>query len=323
VVLLLALVTSRWKDAAGPGRTDPDSLAGWGTTQAGFGPSSTGVAAEAELTNSIGMKLLWIPPGVFLMGSAIRDDDLTGDEKPHRVRIARPFYLSAHEVTVAQFRRFVAATGRQTEAQKSARYNGGGTAYPGLFEHKARLTWSEPGFPQKENHPAVHVSWNDAHAFCQWLSSIEGMEYRLPTEAEWEYACRAGSTTRFSTGDDTRSVRAIANLWEGGPGQVYASAEPRDGFLYTSPVGSFPANDFGLCDMHGNVWEWCADGYRADYYRESPSTDPQGPAEATQRVMRGGSFCLEPRHARCANRVAGPPSFHSYDSGFRVALSPQ
>jgi formylglycine-generating enzyme required for sulfatase activity len=322
VPLLVAVVSGRWRDFAGLGYDDSGWLAHQGTARAGFGASAAGVPAEPQLTNSLGMRMVWIPPGAFLMGSAVTDDDLTGDEKPHRVRITRAFYLAAHEVTVKQFRRFVEAAGYKSDAHRSTRFGGGESAFPGFLERKPNANWSEPGFPQAEDHPAVHVSWDDAEAFCRWLSSVEAVEYRLPTEAEWEYACRAGTATRFSVGDDERSLRSVANVWDGGPGRVYTYEGPPDGFLYTSPVGSFPANEIGLYDMHGNAWEWCADGYQADYYRKSPSADPQGPERATLRVMRGGSFFLETRHARSSNRLGGPPSFHSHDTGFRVALTP-
>jgi formylglycine-generating enzyme len=305
------------------GRKDAGWFAAWGDSLLARGPSSTVLPAEAELTNSLGMKLVLIAPGVFVMGSANADDDWDGDEKPHRVLITRPFYLAAHEVTVGQFRRFVEETGYVTDAERSLKYQSEGRGFPNLFEQKKRVSWREPGFPQGDNHPVVQVSWNDAQAFIEWLSGIEKREYRQPRESEWEYACRAGCTARFSMGDDEQSVRKAENLWDAGPERGFAPEGPRDGFRFTSPVGSFPANGFGLHDMHGNVREWCADWYQDDYYRESPSADPEGPAWGSQRVTRGGSFFLDPLRDRSASRAAEPPSFHFYDLGFRVALTPR
>jgi formylglycine-generating enzyme required for sulfatase activity len=278
------------------------------------------VPGKAELTNSLGMKLVWIPPGRFCLGSADLADDIQGDEKPHRVCITRPFYLAVHEVTVGQFRRFVEATGYSTDAERSERYKGLLAMPPDLFNEKSRLAWYDPPFPQAETSPVVYVSWSDAQAFVAWLGSLEGRDYRLPSEAEWEYACRAGSTTRFSTGDDEETLRRSANVRDGGAWRPRGL--PRDGFRFASPVGSFPANSFGLCDMHGNVWEWCADWYRADYYHESLPADPPGPAKGSERVLRGGSYFLSPDSSRSANRASNPPDFYSYEVGFRVALTP-
>ena len=142
-----------------------------------------------------------------------------------------------------------------------------------------RDNWRNAGFPQTDEHPVVNVSWNDAVAFCDWLSQKERRTYRLATEAEWEYACRAGTTTLFSSGDDPKSLVEVANL--GGMD---------DGHRFTAPVGSLRANAFGLHDMHGNVWEMCADWFAADYYARSPETDPTGPSNGSQRVERGQTW---------------------------------
>src|SRR5262249_19167843 len=155
----------------------------------------------------------------------------------------------------------VRATGYKTDAEKDG---GGGLGLNAArnWQQKPEYTWRNPGWEQTDRHPVVNVSWNDAVAFCDWLSAKEGKQYRLPTEAEWEYSCRAGTTTRFHSGDDEASLKKVANYWDSGPGTTRA-------------VGELQANAFGLHDMHGNVWEWCQDWYDKDYYKASPRQDPQ------------------------------------------------
>ena len=164
----------------------------------------------------------------------------------------------------------------------------------------------KPGFEQTDQHPVVNVSWNDAVAFAEWLSRKEGKTYRLPTEAEWEYACRAGTTTRYFCGDDAEGLAEVGKRrgWDG-PGKVSrldVTIAARDGFVYTAPVGRYRPNAWGLHDMHGNVWEWCWDWYGADYYKALTRGRPAGPLEAADRVIRGGSWSSDPRHCRSADR---------------------
>src|SRR3990172_3654371 len=153
-------------------------------------------SSQTVITNSIGMRLVLIPAGEFTMGSPGSDKDVPIDEKPqHRVRITRPFFLGAYEVTVGQFRQFVKETGRKTEDIPTK----GGL-----------VSWNNPGWQQTDEHPAVWVNWHEAVAFCGWLSRKEGKTYRLPAEAEWEYACRAGSASRYTFGDDARELGEYA-----------------------------------------------------------------------------------------------------------------
>ena len=168
------------------------------------------------LTNSIDAKLALIPAGEFLMGSCRATTRPRIDEKPqHRVRITRPFYLGVTEVTRGQFRGFVDETGYQTEAEKDGKGGWGWNEETKELEQNPRYTWRNPGFEQTDEHPVVNVSWNDARAFVAWLSRKEGRTYRLPTEAEWEYACRAGTTTRYFCGDDPESLAAVGNVADG------------------------------------------------------------------------------------------------------------
>jgi formylglycine-generating enzyme required for sulfatase activity len=293
-----------------------------------------------RITNRIGMKLVLIPSGTFLMGSPRSDQDasnfhicLTFQEEPqHRVQITRPFYLGATAVTVGQFRKVVEATGLRTEAETDGKGSYGWNQTTKKWEQNPKYTWRNPGFAQTDEHPVVNVSWNDAIAFCNKLSELEGLKpcyqsaggaqpggegYRLPTEAEWEYACRAGSITRYTFGDDAGSLGEYAWDDAGSLGE-YAWFDGNSGGM-THPVGQKRANAFGLHDMHGNVWEWCWDWYAADYYRESPGADPLGPSQAAFRVLRGGSWYNVPQGSRSALRNRGTPGLRNSNAGFRVA----
>jgi formylglycine-generating enzyme required for sulfatase activity len=279
-----------------------------------------------EVTNTIGMKLVLIPPGEFDMGSTQEEVDLLlkeareenypswyvehlpAEAPRHRVRLTRPFYLGACEVTVGAFRRFVDATGYKTDAEKDGK-GGYDMDEKGGWTQKPEFGWRNPGFAQTDEHPVVGVSWNDAAAFCQWLSRKEGKAYRLPTEAEWEYACRAGTTARWSFGNDETSLAQYG--WF--DGNFSGSSHP---------VGQKGASAWGLHDVHGNVWEWCADRFGQDYYAKSPGLDPVGPDSGTSRVLRGGGWDLAPLCSRSALRHWFFPAFRNCGLGFRLAKTP-
>jgi formylglycine-generating enzyme required for sulfatase activity len=270
------------------------------------------------------MKLKLIPAGSFKMGSPDSDIDADPDERPqHSVQITKPFYLGVHEVTRGQFRRFVDATGYRTDAETDGK---GGQGWNGNdnFEQAPTYTWLNPGFQQTDEHPVVLVSWNDAVAFCAWLSRNESKTYRLPTEAEWEYACRAGTTTKYFCGDDPEGLAAVANVADGTAREVFPAWRPtiaaRDGFIHTAPVGQFHPNAFGLYDMHGNAHEWCRDSYEGRYYRRSPRIDPSGPSQGAMRVFRGGGWVDAPGVFCSAERHGNPPSYRIAHLGFRVAV---
>ena len=277
---------------------------------------AAGLGQPRETVNSIEMKLVLVPPGEFLMGSGEsaaetaalwkksygRDDlkpDAFQDEHPqHRVRITRPFYLAARHVTRGQFRTFVADSGYKTEAENGKNPGAWGwNPDKKTFGFNKTYSWRKAGFAQTDEHPVINVSWNDAMAFCRWLGHKEGKTYRLPTEAEWEYACRAGTTTRYSCGDDPQSLTKHGNIADAAlkslfPERKYA-VEASDGHAFTSPAGSFQPNAFGLYDMHGSAWQWCSDWYQPGYYAVSPMDDPTGPDSGSDRVLRGG--CWERR----------------------------
>jgi formylglycine-generating enzyme len=170
----------------------------------------------------------------------------------------------------------------------------------------------------------VNVSWNDCAAFCTWLSRKEGKTYRLPTEAEWEYACRAGTRTLYQTGDDIGVIVTVGNVCDESVHVQFPwnYLNARDGYIFTAPVGRFGPNSFGLYDMHGNVSEWCADWYDEDYYAGSQANDPIGPAAGSARVYRGSNWCGYLSSCRSAKRSSVEPDYRHGGIGFRVVLVP-
>lgn len=280
------------------------------------------------LTNSIGMKLARIPAGESVRGSPDAEREAIPNEKPqHRIRLTKDFLMGTHEVTRGQFRKFVEATGYRTIAEKDGR---GGYIFDLKQGNAIRrgFTWKAPGFAQTDEHPVVLVNWDDANAFCDWLKRKEGRPYRLPTEAEWEYACRGRTTSRWSIGDNEIDLRRVANIADG----AVAAESPiirnwtmnwNDGFVQTAPVGRFQPNLFGLYDMHGNVIEWCADWFDDGEYAQyagRTAIDPKGPAQGTKRTLRGGGWCGAPVHQRSAFRGGADSAQIGGDAvGFRVA----
>ena len=291
------------------------------------GCSSTPVLLE----NSLGMKFVRVPAGEFMMGSdesleslarsypqyeAARLSSLADEAPRHKVRITRAFYLGQQEVTVGQFRRFVERSGYVPESIADGTggygynpaYDPANSARGDAFEGRdTRYSWLNPGFEQTDAHPVVNVTWNDAVALARWLSATDGAVYRLPSEAEWEYACRGGTTTRYGAGDEPASLLGAAATFDQDTAKRWpqwnAFALPgSDGYEFTAPVASFAPNAFGLYDMHGNVWEWTADFYGETYYAQSPPADPAGPADGNVRVRRGGSWHSWALYARCAYR---------------------
>ena len=282
------------------------------------------VQETIELGGDVRLEMVLIPAGSFLMG-----DDGSGDDAvpAHKVTITKSFYLGRHEVTVQQFRRFVEETGYTTDAEKGTGFQGafGWDRDTKDFKMNDKHSWRSTGFAQSDSHPVVNVSWNDAMEFCRWLGRKEGKTCRLPTEAEWEYACRAGTTTRYYHGDDAEGVAKVGNVADADFEAVFPELKgvikASDGFAYTSPAATFLPNPFGLYDMHGNVWEWCADWYEPEYYAKSPATNPSGPATGEERVYRGGGWFNCARGFRSSSRSAGPPDNRHLTLGFRVVVA--
>jgi formylglycine-generating enzyme required for sulfatase activity len=281
-----------------------------------------------EITNGLGMKFVLIPPGTFLMGSPENEVGHGKDEARHPVTLTRAFYLGMHEVTVGQFRRFVEAEKYVTDGEK----NGGGHAHDAkaVWIHRPSTQWRKPGyagpFELKDEHPVVHVSHNDALAFCRWLqkrADVKEMVYGLPTEAQWEWACRAGSGARFWWGADEDTTGKVINAGDRTLKRVHPEW-PRtvmamdDGYAFPAPVGSYQANGFGLHDMLGNVWEFCAT--RAGPYPKDAAVDPGDLDPKRGFAVRGGGWSNIAPDCRCATRNADPPQFCHSNLGFRVAL---
>ncbi|TDQ11279.1 formylglycine-generating enzyme family protein [Pedobacter metabolipauper] len=297
---------------------------------------------------SDGVSMKHIKGGTFQMGSA----DFTDAQPIHKVTV-NDFWIDEHEVTNAQFSRFVKSTGYQTVAERPLNP----ADYPGVPADKLKpgsavftppkksvnldnylqwwqyvngADWKHPSGPQssiqgKEQEPVVHVSYEDAEAYAKWAGK------RLPTEAEWEYAARAKQAGRkYYWGDALKpGGRWQANIYQG---KFPVTNTGEDGFIGAAPVKSFPANAYGLYDMDGNVWEWCSDFYRPDYYAVSPANNPKGPAESydpeepgmVKRVQRGASFLCNPDYCEryiSGSRGKGEVSSASNNLGFRCASS--
>ena len=302
--------------------------------------------------------MVWIPKGDFMMGS--KGPQARPDEAPiHRVKVDG-FWIDKTEVTNAQFATFVEATGYVTTAEKPVYWeemkkqlppdtpkphdsllqassltfkatNGPVDLnnYAAWWEWKPKASWRNPRgkgsfIEGKEDHPVVHVSWDDANAYAKWAGK------RLPTEAEWEWAARGGlKDKKYPWGnEEINAGKAKANSWEG---SFPYNNTNKDLFFYSAPVKSFEANGYGLYDMAGNVWEWCSDWYHYDYYKTlsgKTSTNPQGPKSSydpfnpyiAQRIIRGGSFLCNDNYCsgyRVASKMKSSPDTGSQHTGFR------
>jgi uncharacterized protein (TIGR02996 family) len=236
-------------------------------------------------TNSVGMKFAWIPPGTFMMGNSAKEVAL---DPPHQVTLSQGFYLGVHPVTQAAWREVMSKDRRR---------------FPG----------KNPSHFQGADRPVEQVTWSDCQKFLRKLSHRDRKRYRLPTEAEWEYACRAGTTTPFYFGEtiSTDQANYCGN-------HIYGAGKKGVDRQETTPVGSFPPNGWGLYDMHGNVREWCSDWMGA--YPTEAVCDPQGPATGSRRVLRGGSYRDAPSLLRSSSHGSELPEHRVAFEGFRVAL---
>ncbi len=279
--------------------------------------------------------------GVFQMGNIFEGGD--ADERPVHEVALDSYLIGKHEVTVGEFGEFVAATGYVTTAEQGD----GARVFVGTkVEKRPDANWRNVYYEQDDRHPVVNVSWYDAIQYCTWRSRNEGLAscysgtgdeiacdfeaegYRLPTEAEWEYAARSrGKAVEFSWGDgdpyidgrpagNTRDEAAkrewdIENVWQGYD----------DGYAWTAPAGTFAANELGICDISGSVYEWCWDWYDENYYEKSPRRNPTGADTGTMRACRDAGFACAIRHECVASRGLAVPSLTFSWGGFRVARS--
>jgi formylglycine-generating enzyme len=273
------------------------------------------------------MVFVFVKGGCYEMGDTFGDGD--GDEKPvHKVCID-DFYLGKYEVTNAEFEKFISETGYVTTAEKEG--TGWGISGSGKTDwgNKKGINWKHPlwqtdTIKNKIRYPVLQVSWYDTQEYIRWLNQKTGESYRLPTEAEWEYAARSGGKSqKYSWGnmnpsgniadEPCKRVYQDWTVWEGYD----------DGYVYTAPVGSYKPNGLVLYDMTGNVWEWCQDWYGDNYYRSSPVNNPKGPSSGSGRVIRGGSWFNYPRSVRASDRYFNlPPDIRYCFLGFRLARTP-
>ncbi len=259
-------------DKAAPA-TAPESKAAGGKTK------SPPKELQVDLGGGVKLEMVLIPAGELLMGSPDSDNNAGRDEKPqHRVRITKPFYLGKYPVTEEQWG---AVMGNNPNSVKNAK------------------------------NPAENVTWDECQQFVKKLNAKSGTgggRFQVPSEAQWEFACRAGSTTHYCFGDDASKLGEYAWRYA-----VLSGEKPE-----THPVGQKKPNAWGLYDMHGNVWEWCADWYDAGYYAKSPVDDPRGPATVSNRVVRGGFWAIDASLCRSASRGSRAPERRNFLLGFRV-----
>ncbi len=260
------------------------------------------------------IELAWIPQGRFRMG------DITGngqvDERPLREVEISGFWMMRTEVTRGMFTRFVENEGHVT-GNRCWVHEGG-------WSEKAGLDWKKPGFSQNDDHPVTCVNWQDAQAFISWLNRKTGEAFRLPSEAEWEYAARAGSESVYYMGEEPSELCAHANAadkkaLEHYPG--FAVNDCDDGYVRTSPVASFAASPWGLYDIYGNVWEWVEDCWRASYAGAPTDGSAVLEGDCTRRGFRGGGYGDIPHYARSTLRNRGNAAHRKDDIGFRLVIS--
>jgi formylglycine-generating enzyme required for sulfatase activity len=280
--------------------------------------------------------MVTVPAGTFLMGSNDAEGFPADGEGPVRPVTIDAFCIGMYAVTNAEFQEFVRATGYRTQAERV------GDSFV-FFQFVSQRTatsvtrvvaqtpwwwlvegadWAHPDGPDssiagRENHPVVHVSWDDAARYCAWAGG------RLPTEAEWEYAARGGlEQKRYAWGDVLRpDGKHMCNIWQGKFPDVNHAA---DGFIGTAPVDAFAANGYGLFNVCGNVWEWCADWFSSTHHSHGASVNPRGPTRGTSRVTRGGSYLCHRSYCnryRVAARSSNTPDSSTGNIGFRIACT--
>jgi formylglycine-generating enzyme required for sulfatase activity/predicted Ser/Thr protein kinase len=271
------------------------------------------LALTLDLGDGVKIELLHVSPGTFTMGEKQGvESPISEPEWPaHRVTLSRGYFLGKYEVTRRQFAVFVKATGYKTDAEKAGTAKG---CPPNQWDWAdiPGLHWAKVNFPQTEDDPVVCVSWNDATAFCEWAAKRTGRTVRLPTEAEWEYACRAGTKTNWSFGDDETVMWDYA--WY--DKNTLRLERPEIPLARTHPVGQKKPNPWGFYDMSGNAWEWCQDW--AAPYLAADAVDPTGPTSGEKRIIRGGDWHSDAKFARSGHRGHKSPSIADTSDGFRV-----
>jgi len=300
---------------------------------------SASAVTQAEV-DALAGPMIDIPGGVFRMGDTVGTGELN-EKPPHEVTI-KDFWLGRTEVTRGQFQRFVTATNYRTEAERDVGNIGCVTldVTTAQFNYRSGFSWRDVGFDQTDEHPVACVSWNDANAFIMWINNETGRHFRMPSEAEWEYAARAGSTTiypwgvdankgcRYANGADQtpwvdRTGRSLKAPWPfRSPARWEDRMECNDFYFYTAPVGTYQPNDFGLNDIIGNVWEWTEDCYHEDYAGAPTDGSAWISGDCPRRVFRGGAWSSLPASLRVSTRRGGETSGRADTVGFRLAQDP-
>lgn len=265
--------------------------------------------------DKVGMEFVLVKPGAFMMGIGEEEAGTPAERPRHPVKITRHYYLGKYEVTVGQFQAFVEDTDYRTDAEKRGKASG----WDGKKWGKKRgVNWKTPGFKQEREHPVVCISLNDARAFCRWL----GDEYRLPSEAEWEYAARAGTDTAFFWGTSPEDVCRYANGGDLSAGRIFKgwnTASCDDGYAWTAPIGYHLPNRWGFYNMAGNVWEWCEDPWHASFNGAPSDQRVWGEkGGGGRRVIKGGAWYFEPADLRIAVRNSHRAYEATNGAGFRV-----
>jgi formylglycine-generating enzyme required for sulfatase activity len=284
-------------------------------------PRTTGAVRSAAAPNAGALvrdcptciAMIVLPAGGFKQGAAVTERGSMSSEKPqHWVNIGRPFAMSADLVTVEEYRQFIDATGRPTQ---------GCETYDGSWKYRPENDWRNPGFAQSGLHPVTCVSWDDAAAYAQWLSSKTGHAYRLPSASEWEYAARAGGEGVYPWAANGSNACAFANVSDASAARRYpgwAAFTCDDGYANTSPVGSFKANPFGLNDMLGNVFQWTTDCWHADYRGAPADGSAQTNGDCSERELRGGSWFTAPTYVRANYRNHFAADYRTSSVGIRL-----
>jgi len=280
------------------------------------GRRSVSLPSRPKPGSNLDDQMVFVDAGEFQMGSPDEEQERGPNERRHLVRVARPFYAGVCPVTVRQFEEFAKANpAYETGAERHG--EGGYVWRQDKYVLTPGANWRKPGFQQKPDYPVVLVSWNACQAYCEWLSDKEGEEFRLLTEAEWEYVCRGETKSYkvFGTGNGKSLDASQANFDGRSP---YGLRIAGTALGQTCEVGKYALTGWGVKDMHGNVWEWCRDYFADDYYRVSPTDDPPGPSKGDTRVLRGGGWESPGALCRSACRHHAEPSHRFNTVGFRV-----